>query len=68
MVEGYSLWNIQTGFLHQVYKAEGECSTGSLRLWFSTKDCLLAFQSVLNCSCKPEGWYIQRKDEENTIY
>ena len=35
----------------------------------SGKGYLLAFQKVLNDSCEPECWYIQRRrDEENTIY
>ena len=34
----------------------------------SGKGCPLAFQRVLNDSCEPERWYIQRIDEENTIY
>ena len=33
----------------------------------SGKGSLLAFQRVLHDSCEPE-WYIQRTDEENTIY
>ena len=32
------------------------------------KGSLLPFQRVLNNSCEPEHWYIQRTDEENTIY
>ena len=34
----------------------------------SGKGSLLAFQTVLNDSCEPKRWYIQRRDEENTIY
>ena len=37
-------------------------------LYSSGKGSLLAFQRVLNDSCEPEGWYIQRTDKENTIY
>ena len=37
-------------------------------IYTSGKGSLLAFQRVLNDSCEPERWYIQRTDEENTIY
>ena len=37
-------------------------------IYTSDKGSLLAFQRVLNDSCEPERWYIQRTDEENTIY
>ena len=37
-------------------------------IYSSGKGSLLAFQRVLNDSCEPERWYIQRTDEENTIY
>ena len=34
----------------------------------SGKGYLLAFQRLLNDSCEPEHWYIQRTVKENTIY
>ena len=34
----------------------------------SGKGYLLAFQILLNDSCEPEHWYIQRTVKENTIY
>ena len=37
-------------------------------IYTSDKGSLLAFQRVLNDSCEPERWYIQRTDEENAIY
>ena len=37
-------------------------------IYSSGKGSVLAFQRVLNDSWEPQRWYIQRTDEENTIY
>ena len=37
-------------------------------IYSSGKGSLLALQRVLNDFWEPERWYIQRTDEENTIY
>ena len=37
-------------------------------IYSSGKGSLLAFQRVLDDSCDPECWYIERTDEESAIY
>ena len=60
-------WNFKFKFLYPVCKVKVECSTGFWSIYSSGKSYLLALQRVLNESCEPKHWYIQRTDEKNKI-